>query len=115
MVGGFSPVVGGFSGASEERVEGFLSKLHSEIEAKAGQGLRFKRPLKVLEVKQQVVAGINFLVDCKAECQVGEGQGGGEGEGGGGEGGVVTLRLKIFEPLPHTGQEAELTKVELIN
>ena len=106
MVGGFSPVVGGFSGASAERVGGFLSNLHSEIEAKAGEGLRFKRPLKVLEVKQQVVAGINFLVDCKAEQQVGE---------GGGGGGEVTLRVKIFEPLPNTGEEAKLTKVELID
>lgn len=49
---------------------------------------------EILEVRQQVVAGTNYFFKLKSDDKI--------------------IEVKVFEPLPHTGNPAEVTAVAYV-
>ena len=87
-----SVICGGWnaeSGLSEEEFQ-MVCSLQDEIVHQLGSAVTHFTPVAV---RKQVVAGTNFWI----KIQVGEG---------------TYIHVKIFRPLPHTGQPAEVKEVQ---
>ncbi|TNV85925.1 hypothetical protein FGO68_gene9261 [Halteria grandinella] len=84
-------LAGGWNDQSELSEEQFtlVVSLKEAVEAAAGQAFEHFAPVKI---RQQVVAGMNYWV----KVQVAE---------------TSFIHVKIFRPLPHTGQPAEVKEV----
>jgi len=100
-INGGGMICGGTGGEadSSEDMQAMCDALTKDIE-KAAQGKGFKgsiTSLTVVKQKQQVVCGTNYFVKVKIN-------GGGVGN---------WLHLRIFEPLPHTGEPPSLAAVKV--
>ena len=84
-------MLGGWNAGSELSQEQYelVVSLKNEVEGITNAVYENFQPLKI---KQQVVAGINYNV----KVQTAEGE---------------YIHVKIFKPLPHTGQPAKVTDV----
>jgi cystatin-A/B len=85
-------LVGGWNESSElsEDVYNLAVSLKGEAEANLGTQFEQYHPIKV---RQQVVSGMNYLV----KIQVSE---------------THCIHVKIYQPLPHTGQPPHVTAIE---
>jgi cystatin-A/B len=86
------PICGGWkeeSGLSEDEFA-MVCSLQDQVVAQLGSAVTHFTPLAV---RKQVVAGTNFWV----KIQVGEGN---------------FIHVKIFRPLPHTGQPPQVQEVQ---
>ena len=88
---------GGFSDEQQatEEIQSLIDSLQPEIESGRGAYKKFV----ALSFRQQVVAGMNYVIDFRAERENGE---------------VVKLQIKVFQPLPHTGQGPQLSGLSLL-
>ena len=86
LCGGF-----GENQAPTDEVHELVKNLKAKTEEKLGQTFN---SFVATGFKSQVVAGTNFLVDVKADDK--------------------NVQVKIFRPLPHTGEPAQLTEANLV-
>jgi cystatin-A/B len=85
MPGGLKPAE-----AATPEVQQLIDGLHQQIKSQAG-GAEYPH-LKAVSYRTQVVAGTNYLVKV--------------------DGGHEHLHVKIYEPLPHTGEPAKVSAVQ---
>lgn len=85
-------MLGGWTESNQLSQEQYqlITSLQPQIEATSGK--EFKNGFHPVQIRQQVVAGMNYWV----KIQVGESE---------------YIHVKIFVPLPHTGAPAEIKEV----